>query len=242
MEVNMINAIVRSAKNLKACAVVAGLVAALLISLCGCSSFSSSHTGEATIDPGDASDVQGAGVFEEFPFSAIINRASADEGNLSITLLEYGVGSSLPPGAVPLWTNGPADEGVGGGWEICEDGTLSDGWVFVNARFRMVNREDVARTFNVGSIQLMPFNETGEREMLPYGREPVWFELGEPNTKSYYNATVQPHESVEFGMSFICREDLFDNSAVYLVVDKNIVGIETKDIKGYLLEQTVGQQ
>ncbi len=78
--------------------------------------------------------------------------------------------------------------------------------------------------------------------MLPYGREPVWFELGEPNTKSYYNATVQPHESVEFGMSFICREDLFDNAAVYLVVDKNIVGIETKDIKGYLLEQTVGQQ
>ncbi len=243
MDVNMANAIVRSAKNLKAYVVAAGLIAAFLISLCGCSSLPYSHTGEASIDPGDASDVQGARVSEELPFNnTIINKASADEGNLVITLLEYSVDSSLPSGAVPLWVSGRADESAGGHWEINEDGVVSDGWAFVNARFRVTNNEDVVRTFNVGPIQLMSFNEAGERTPILYGSDPIWFELGEPNTKSYYNATVQPYESVEFGMSFICRKDLFDNANVYLTVGEDIIGLETTNIKGYLLEPAVGQQ
>ena len=138
--------------------------------------------------------------------------------------------------------NGQADESVGGHWEINEDGAFSDGWAFVNARFRVTNNEDVARTFNVGTFRLMPFNEAGERVPLLYGADPIWFELGEPNTKSYYNATVQPHESVEFGMSFICREDLFDNAIVYLTVGEDIIGLETTNIKGFLLGSTAEQQ
>ena len=112
----------------------------------------------------------------------------------------------------------------------------------MNARFRVTNNEDVARTFNVGTFRLMPFNEAGERVPLLYGADPIWFELGEPNTKSYYNATVQPHESVEFGMSFICREDLFDNATVYLTVGEDIIGLETTNIKGFLLGSTAEQQ
>ncbi len=242
MDVNMVNAMVCSAKNLKTYAVVAGLIIVLLASLYGCSSFPSPHTGEASIDPGDASDVRGASISEELPFTAIVGMAEADEGSLFITLLEYDINAALPSGAIPLWTDGQADESVGGRWEIDGDGVISDGWTFVNARFRMRNDGDVARTFNVGSIRLMPFNEAGERVSLPYTNEPVWFELGVPNTKSYYNATVQPRESVEFGMSFVCREDLLDNYTVYLVVGEDIIGLETTNIKGFLLEPTAGQQ
>lgn len=239
----MINAIVRFAKDARTLTVTTGLTVALLALLCGCSSLPSSHTGEVSVDPGDASDVQGARVSEGLPFnSSIINKASEDEGDLVITLLEYSVDPSLPLGAVPLWTSGQADESVGGHWEINEDAVASDGWAFVNARFRVTNNEDVARTFNVGTFRLMPFNEAGERVPLLYGADHIWFELGEPNTKSYYNATVQPHESVEFGMSFICRKDLFDNATVYLTVGEDIIGLETTNIKGFLLGSTAEQQ
>lgn len=239
----MINVIVRFAKDARTLSATTGLIVALLALLCGCSSLPYSQTGEVSIDPGDALDVQGARVSEELPFnSAIINKTSAEEGNLVITLLEYSVDSSLPSDAVPLWTSGQADESVGGHWGINEDGIASDGWAFANARFRVTNNEDVARTFNVGTFQLMPFNEAGERVPLLYGADPIWFELGEPNTKSYYNATVQPHESVEFGMSFICRKDLFDNATVYLTVGEDIIGLETTNIKGFLLGSTAEQQ
>lgn len=217
-------------KSARAAVLVAALLCfAVALSSCGGSP-------SVSVDPGSRDDVQSAGVGSTLEVRVMpVDSTGADHAQ--VTLVSLSVDKSLPPGASVQYTGyEEARNRERGLYVFSPDGTVSDGWHVVNARLNVRNDGDGPVQGNVGSMRLQSFDDAGNLVVAPYTSEPLWFEIAGPDLKGMYNYTILPHSDVEFGISFVIRDDVLASPETFLVVNSDRIGTDTRNIQGFQVE------
>ena len=231
----------------KRAAIVFLMVSSLsLVCLTGCAALSLDGASSVQINPGTLSDLQEAKVGDELPLSAVGEKA-VESFEVLVSLDSYEIGNQLPEGAIPFRVNGGSGEGAAFGesadryYRIDEQGRINDGWHVVNTVMTFTNPQAEGVQYNVGSMELVLFDEDGEQVVMPYGKEPIWFEPGDRNSKHYYTQTLGANSSASFGLSFVIRDDTLGHGSLYLVIDKKRVGTATQELKGFNISNLSGE-